>query len=99
VRHSRKCTLLADDRTRSALRHNAVDVGAEIADMSRHDRGVKLPDWIDTPVPPVAVDETHDAIGKLVAATRDVESLLAFAAFRLGVRPLMRRLHACVPTN
>ena len=48
---------------------------------------MKLPDWIDTPVPPVAVDEGHDAIGKLVAATRDVESLLAFAAFRLGACP------------
>ena len=47
---------------------------------------MQLPDWIEQPVPPVDVDDTHDAIGKLVAASRDVESLLAFAAFRLGAR-------------
>ena len=46
-----------------------------------------ISEWIDTPVPTVVVDETHDAIGKLATATREVESLLAFAAFRLGARP------------
>jgi hypothetical protein len=45
---------------------------------------VELPDWIDKPVPAAAVDEHHDAVGKLVVATQEVEAWLAFYACRLG---------------
>ena len=43
-----------------------------------------LPDWIDKPVPNAAMDEHHDAVGKLVVAAQDVEAWLAFFAHRLG---------------
>ena len=45
---------------------------------------MKLPDWVDQPVPDVEVDRRDDAVGKLVVATQDVEAWLAFLAHRLG---------------
>lgn len=45
---------------------------------------MELPDWIDKPVPDTAMKEHHDAVGKLVVATQEVEAWLAFFAYRLG---------------
>jgi hypothetical protein len=46
-----------------------------------------LPAWIDDPVPAVEVDEPHDAVGKLVVATQELEAWLAFFTYRLGALP------------
>lgn len=53
----------------------------------RHHCRVQLPAWIDEPVPAVELDEHHDAVGKLVIATQELEVWLAFFTYRLGATP------------
>ncbi|RYP88664.1 hypothetical protein EKO23_01880 [Nocardioides guangzhouensis] len=48
---------------------------------------MQMPAWIDTPVPAVGLEAHHDAVGRLVVATQEVEAWLAFISYRLGATP------------